>query len=198
MLSLILSGIFTAAFYSSRLQESFDGTLYLNIIRLHVVAAGHDESDTALKNALKSRVCDYVAALTRYCKSRDEAEKTVSQHLEDIRTFSENQVKKLGGTVEVKASFDTEAYTVRTYGGMTFPAGEYKSLRITLGDAKGKNWWCVLYPNLLDTRDTDEAKVRLRRGGVSQEAADTVCDGKDYTVCFYFLELVKSLSPTNE
>ena len=39
--------------------------------------------------------------------------------------------------------FDTTSYT-----GFALPQGEYTAFTVRLGNAQGKNWWCVLYPAL--------------------------------------------------
>lgn len=190
-----LAGVFTFCFFAGRLQKNFDENVYPNIIRLHVVASSNEESEQALKSALKDRVAAYVTALTRFCDSAEEATAVLDRNLSDIAAFSETQARKLGYNGKVETTFREETYTVRTYGAFTFPAGTYNALRITLGEARGKNWWGVLYPNLC-TEPSDEVRSKelLRSAGVSEESLEALSDAEDYTVCFYFLELLSKLS----
>lgn len=53
-----------------------------------------------------------------------------------------------GYSYAVKAQLVEMPFDDRTYGEWTMPAGDYEALRITIGEAAGQNWWCVMYPSL--------------------------------------------------
>ena len=79
-----------------------------------------------------------------------------------------------------------------TYGDVTFPAGNYKTLRIELGDAAGHNWWCVLYPNLcfLDTTNAvlpEKGKQQLKKV-LTEEEYSEVTAGSKFQIRWFFLE----------
>lgn len=57
-------------------------------------------------------------------------------------------IAQAGYDYSVSAQVVRDEFPEKTYGDITFPAGWYKALRIEIGEAKGQNWWCVLYPNL--------------------------------------------------
>ena len=75
------------------------------------------------------------------------------EHTEEIRRVAQQKMTDLQMQQTVSVAVTTCYFPDRTYGDVTFPAGNYKTLRIELGEAAGHNWWCVLYPNLcfLDT-----------------------------------------------
>lgn len=121
---------------------------YPGFVRLHVLA--EDDSDQAQSLKLKVRdVClEYARTLLRDCKNDQEAWTLVNDHLEDFAL--------IGGTAACDNGFEGEVYAEtgvfefpdRKYGDVIVPAGDYRALRIKIGEGTGKNWWCVLYPSL--------------------------------------------------
>ena len=70
-----------------------------------------------------------------------------------------------GWDYEVNAELGVRWIPEKSYGSLTFPAGNYEALNITIGEGAGKNWWCVLYPPLclLDVQEEEsEAEDVLR------------------------------------
>ena len=66
----------------------------------------------------------------------------------------------------------------------SLPKGYYSSLQIKIGEAEGKNWWCVMYPPLcLD--------ASLAKGGYTD--AENALVTKKYNVKFKILELISEL-----
>ena len=66
----------------------------------------------------------------------------------EIEKVAQSVIKAEGYNYHVRAEVTKCEFPRKTYGDVTFPAGEYEALRIEIGEAKGQNWWCVLYPNL--------------------------------------------------
>ena len=107
-------------------------------------------------------------------KSRDEAEKYLSSHLEDISLTAERVLENEGFDYDVNTELNVEHYPVRYYKGASFPEGDYKSLKVIIGNGKGKNWWCVMYPPLclngegVEYKDTDMLKAVLSEDGYEE------------------------------
>ena len=76
--------------------------------------------------------------------SREETEKLVTEQMDEIQKEAFALVKPRN----VRVSLETDWFPEKTYGDCTFPPGEYEALRIEIGEARGHNWWCVLYPGL--------------------------------------------------
>jgi stage II sporulation protein R len=91
-------------------------------------------------------------------------------------------------TNTAKAEWGKESYPTREYDGITFPSGEYYSLRINLGNAEGENWWCVLFPPLCT--NASFAKESLNKMGISKNGTK-VYTSKKYTFRFKILEFFK-------
>ena len=128
------------------------------LVRLHVIAA----SDEAEEQALQLRVRDAVLAWLRprlaEAGSAAEAEEILLRELPGIREAA--LAASEGRPVTV--SLGPEDYPLRRYGGFSLPAGRYESLRVVLGDGKGHNWWCVIFPTLcLDAAETGALREQL-------------------------------------
>ena len=46
---------------------------------------------------------------------------------------------------------ENEKFPTRVYGEFTLESGYYDAVIVELGEAKGDNWWCVVYPTLCFT-----------------------------------------------
>ena len=114
------------------------------LIRLHVIAADDSESEQALKLRVRDAVLAYLEAKLDGAADADEAAGTVRAELEGIRTAAESASE--GRSVAV--TLGQERYPLRQYGDFALPAGEYQSLRVTIGEGEGHNWWCVVFPPL--------------------------------------------------
>lgn len=191
--ALAFAAIFTFYVQARTLQRQFDETLYSNVIRLHIVANSNSDEDQALKYALRDKTLSYIASLTEHAENADEASERLTRALPDIRSELCRAARELGFYGKTEVTFSDERYPVRHYGTFTFPAGEYRSLKITLGRAAGKNWWCVLYPAVC-TAASGEVKQRLSDVGLSDETLSALCDNQSSVqFSFYFLELLQNL-----
>ena len=125
------------------------GSLEQNVLRLHILA----NSDSIDDQALKLKVRDKVLAQTENLfqsqpENAADAEQLVAEHLETLEQTAQQLVWDEGYSYAVKAQLVEMPFDDRTYGEWTMPAGDYEALRITIGEAAGQNWWCVMYPFL--------------------------------------------------
>ena len=113
------------------------------LIRLHVIAASDTEEDQTVKLAVRDAVLSRVEPLLSGAADAAEAERRLRDSLGELETLSET----VSGQ-SARAELGREAYPTREYETFSLPAGVYTSLRITLGEGTGRNWWCVVYPML--------------------------------------------------
>ncbi len=179
-----------------------ESEIYDTVVRLHVLANSDSEEDQALKLKVRDGVLAYTSPLLEGVKSRREAEVILSAHLEEITRQAEaviNAETPAGQPRQtVTVTLGMEEYPTRTYESCAFPAGEYLSLRVCLGEAEGQNWWCVLFPPLClsaATADTpassEDAFISV---GLTKEQYGIITDTEDtkYKVRFKVLEMVES------
>lgn len=125
-----------------------EAQIYDNVIRLHVLAVSDSDEDQAVKLVVRDRVLETVAPLLANVHDRATAVAIVSAHLQEIQESAAEALCALKRTETVSVSLTEETYPTRAYEGCRLPAGKYLSLRVILGEGKGKNWWCVLFPSV--------------------------------------------------
>ncbi|MDF2630675.1 MAG: stage sporulation protein [Symbiobacteriaceae bacterium] len=120
--------------------------LQANLIRLHVVANSDSDADQALKRAVRDAILAEVTPLFAGARTRPEAEAAIAGALDRIEATAAKVIADHGQTYGVHAEVGEYAFPARSYGELFVPAGQYSALRVTLGEAQGANWWCVLFP----------------------------------------------------
>ena len=116
--------------------------LAAGLVRLHVLAASDEAEEQAVKLRVRDAVLRYLAPQLEGAKSADEAEAILAGKLDGVRSAAERAAE--GRAVHV--TLGDERYPTRDYAGFSLPAGRYRSLRVVLGEGKGRNWWCVVFP----------------------------------------------------
>jgi stage II sporulation protein R len=174
-----------------------EAAIYDNVIRLHVLAASDSREDQALKLAVRDAVLKKTQKTLKNTQDRSEAEKILRESLPMIQQTAEQALAAQGAPNTVHVSLDEERYPTRQYEELAFPAGEYLSLRVMIGEARGQNWWCVLFPPLCLSTATDrrETEAACLSAGLTGEQyrmiADT--DKTKYKLRFKILEVAEEL-----
>lgn len=181
MLTLFISALLLAALPIRGEEE-----IYRDVIRLHVLAASDSEDDQRKKLLVRDAVLMQYGDLLATAESREEAEEMLDEEmLSQIRETAEGALD--GESVTV--CFSLEDYPTRTYGDFSLPGGKYLSLRILIGEGKGKNWWCVLYPPLCTAGAVKDMDYAL-----SDAEYDLILgSSKGYRIRFKALEVLSAL-----
>lgn len=201
-LSILIGLGVTYSFAEEPKAEDIQKEIAQKVLRFHVLANSDSEEDQALKLKVKEAVVEY---LTPYLDREDitlsEAKSIVEERMTEIILLSETIIRENGYDYTVQAELVRDYFPVKAYGDVTFPAGEYEAFRITIGEAEGKNWWCILYPPLCFVDVTygyvPEDKKKTLENVLEKEAYEMVVNGEmedmDVEVQFKFLELIKDL-----
>lgn len=127
-----------------RIQES----IAQNIIRFHVRANSDSDSDQQLKLKVKNEVTALLQPMLTNSDSVEQSRNIIAQHMQDIKDTALDTIHNEGYSYDVNVYFEKSYFPMKSYADVTFPPGEYEAFRIDIGDADGRNWWCVLYPPL--------------------------------------------------
>ena len=171
--------------------------IYDNVIRLHVLANSDSDEDQALKLVVRDAVLAETEALLFDVSDRAEAQSVLESSLPRIKAVAERAIASAGKSAPVSVTLTDEEYPTREYEQLAFPAGKYLSLRVMIGEAEGRNWWCVLFPPLCLTAATDarEQETVCLAAGLTGEQyrliADT--DSTKYKLRFKILEVAEEL-----
>ncbi len=144
--AIILYGIFLGmpVWGQSRLQRG----IAREVLRFHVLADSDSTEDQVLKMQVKDVLVEKLNGLLQDCENAAESEKAVQENLGQIETWAAEEIQRRGFSCPVSAALENVWFPEKSYGDCTFPEGEYRALQVKIGEAKGQNWWCLLFPGL--------------------------------------------------
>lgn len=127
--------------------ESYDN-IRENVLRLHILANSDTPEDQALKLKVRDAVLDMSEDIFAECRSESEAETAARGSLDEIQNIAQQTVIDNGYSYPVSAYICNMWFEDRVYDDFTLPAGMYEAVRVEIGQAAGKNWWCVMFPSV--------------------------------------------------
>ena len=135
---------------------------------------------------------DYLSRELPEDLSLEETESWVREHTDEIEDAGEAALAEAGSDDPVNAAVTTCWFSDRTYDGLFFPAGNYRALRVEIGEARGHNWWCVLYPGLsfgdaVNVVDPDGNHEKIKNV-LTEEEYSKVTAVSDFKISWYFWE----------
>ena len=161
------------------------------LIRLHVVAASDSEEDQAVKLRVRDAVLESLQAGLADASDIEAAKAYIESQLPKLETVA-NEVLAAACCGDVATvSLQVEEFAARVYDTFSLPAGLYDSLRITIGEGEGRNWWCVTFPTLCIPATTEGFEAVAAGAGFSEELTGSLMG--EYEVRFYLLDLLGQL-----
>lgn len=181
VIAIFATGILTWNIFLNLETKSTVSVLSHSAIRFHILANSDSVSDQALKMRVKESVVNYIYEKTGDFKTVDEAKNFIRNNDKTIKSIATKAIADNGYDYTVSSTFGFSDFPVKTYGDVIFPKGTYTSYTIKIGNGKGHNWWCVLYPPLcfVDVSTgvlPDNSKKKLR---------DSLSDTQYHTVTKY-------------
>ncbi len=126
------------------------------VLRLHVIANSDSIEDQQLKLKVKDRIVKLMQVEFKELNNSEEAFLLAEQKIPDLKTEAEKIVHAEGYEYPVDVYVGNYDFPVKSYGNIIFPAGNYQAVKIIIGEGKGKNWWCVLFPPLCLVSSSDK------------------------------------------
>lgn len=133
-------------FLSYRRIEAASERIAGQILRFHVIANSDSAEDQALKLEVKEALLDILNESG--ADSLEEMKAYADEHRRELAGAAEKILAENGKDYPVRVTLENTYFPTKVYGDLTFPCGAYDALRVEIGEAAGKNWWCVLYPPL--------------------------------------------------
>ena len=127
------------------------------IIRFHVIANSNTDEDQALKLKVRDKAIEFVSNSLKESNSLEESRKFIIENKSNIESIAKSVIIENGYDYNVTSSLSRENFPDKIYGDVVFPQGEYEAYRILIGEAKGENWWCVMFPPLCFVDGTKDA-----------------------------------------
>lgn len=197
LILIILFSIYTficAYSYVNAVSENLSNSVF----RLHVIANSDTQEDQNLKYIVRDKLIEYMNTLNQNSSSKEEVIKIAQDNLENFKQIAENTIAEQGYSYPVEVEIGNFEFPTKTYGDISFPAGYYDALRVKIGEAKGRNWWCVMFPPLCFVDVTtgivpDNSKDDLRQN-LSDEEYKIISDTEnpDITLKFRLIEFFEN------
>ena len=163
------------------------GAIYEDTIRLHILANSDSEEDQELKIELRDRILERFSLELTAERDITSAQRRIELLLPKIKAEAEKFLSEKGYAYSVSVRLDEEWFDTRDYGSFSFPSGTYKSLIIEIGEAEGRNWWCVMFPPMCTEIATSDAIDSY------SDAEKSLILGGKYRAKFKTLELLRSV-----
>lgn len=133
---------------SGNVDKSIQKSIASKIIRFHVIANSDTQYDQDLKLKVRDSILAYISPKLKNSSSIEESRKILKENDKKILEISQNVVKSYGYNYGVRSTFCKTNFPIKTYGNITLPQGRYEAYRVIIGQGKGQNWWCVMFPPL--------------------------------------------------
>ena len=175
-----------------------------SVFRLHVIANSDETFDQNLKYKVRDSVLEYMNSIAQNCSSKQEIIELANNHKEDFKVIAEKVVSDNGYDYPINISIGKSDFPTKNYGDISLPAGNYDALKIEIGESKGQNWWCVMFPPLCFVDVTtgivpDESK-QIMQNNLEDEEYNIISNQSNPTIKFKFslIEMFQNLKFANK
>lgn len=200
ILSLIIAALVTGMAgwkINVNVQAKTQEHLAEEVLRFHVLANSDSEEDQNLKMQVKEAIIGYLEENLPEGLNVEETKEWTRRHTDEVGRLGRKVVEENGYDYPVSVAVTTSYFPQKSYGDVTFPAGNYTALRIEIGAAKGQNWWCVLYPNLcffdaVNAVVPEEGKEQLQQVLTEDEYEQVTAD-TEFEVKWYLPKLLEKM-----
>ena len=159
-----------------------------DLIRLHVVADSDSDSDQQIKLLVRDRITTYLQVQMTEASTTEEAKAYLQAHLPRLEAEANAVLEEAGIADRARVTLTREAFPQRHYDTFSLPAGVYESLRITIGQGQGKNWWCVIFPSLCLPAAGEDMADTAAGAGFDDALIGSLQGEKTYQVRFFLLD----------
>ncbi len=168
LIIILISMVAGFVFYGQGLNKfnSADSEIIKDkMIRFHVIANSDSIEDQDIKLKVRDRVLEYIYPKLEESLEIDRSREILKENDKDIKDIALKVLEENNYNYKVESTLSNEVFPVKSYGDITLPQGEYEAYRIIIGEGKGQNWWCVMFPPLcfvditkgeVSNKDTEE------------------------------------------
>ncbi len=159
------------------------------VFRLHILANSDSDEDQSLKLKVRDKILTKSESLFINCKNLNDVINISKNNIDYFEKLANECIKENGYNYETKVYVDKEYFNTREYEKITLPSGVYNALKIEIGEAKGHNWWCVMFPAIcLPAVSDDEINSIL-----NEDEIELINNNNKYEIRFKIVEIYEKI-----
>lgn len=159
------------------------------VFRLHILANSDSAEDQQLKLKVRDEILKKGETVFAFSNSLEETIELCKNNIALFQQTAEQCLKDNGSDYDVKVYVDKEYFNTREYDEITLPSGIYNALKIEIGQGKGHNWWCVMFPAICLSSVTDDELNKY----LSEDEQKLVNSDSKYEVRFKIVEIYEKV-----
>ena len=193
LILFIIYILFSAFSYSNTMSSDISK----NVFRLHVIANSDSTEDQNLKYLVRDELILYMKSISKDVSTKEEAIRIANDNIEKFYDIAKKVISDNGYNYDVNIEIGNFSFPTKTYGDITLPAGFYDALKVEIGEAKGQNWWCVMFPSLcfVDVSNgvvPEDSKENLQSNLLEEDYNLISSKDMSYNVKFKLVELFEN------
>lgn len=186
LIALILCGILNINAFSEQCDN-----IRNKMLRMHVIANSDTDEDQALKLQVRDAVLSAGNEIFDGSVTSNEAKDKIAPYIKYLESVALETIKNKGYDYDVKITVEKEYFNTRTYdNSITLPAGYYTAVKVVIGEGKGQNWWCVMFPPMCLPTATAECEISEVLTDVETEI---VTESEKYKIRFKIVEFLEEI-----
>ena len=170
--------------------QTISNDLCNSVFRLHVIANSDETEDQNLKYKVRDNLIKYMNSLIPNCKNKQEVINIAKNNITSFKEIALQTIKDEGYNYNVEIKIGNFDFPTKKYGDITLPAGFYDALRVEIGEAKGQDWWCVMFPPLcfvdVTTGIVPDTSKKEIKNNLSDEEFALISENKNSNIEFKF------------
>lgn len=160
-----------------------------DVFRLHILANSDNEEDQQLKLKVRDAVLKKGQNMFTNCSSLEEIIASCESNIDLFEETATECIKENGYNYSVNAYVDKEYFNTREYEEITLPSGIYNALKIEIGEAKGHNWWCVMFPAICLSAVSDSEMNNI----LDEEEIELINSDNKFEIRFKIVEIYEKI-----
>lgn len=172
--------------YASNISTDISNSVF----RLHVIANSDSIEDQNLKYKVRDNLIKYMDDICSNCKTKQEAMNLVTVYKNNFKQIALDTIQTEGYNYDVNIMIGNFEFPTKQYGDISLPSGYYDALKVEIGEAKGHNWWCVMFPPLCFVDITSgivpEESKKYLQDNMKEEEYALISDNSSLDIKFKF------------
>lgn len=186
LIALIICGVLNINAFSQQCDSIRE-----KMLRMHVIANSNSEEDQQLKLKVRDAVLSAGKDVFDGSVTSDDAKEKITPHIDYLEKVALNTIKNEGFDYNVKITVENEYFNTRTYdNSVTLPAGNYNAIKVIIGDGKGQNWWCVMFPPMCLPTSVAECEIS---DVLTESETEIVTETEKYKFKFKIVEFFEEI-----